>query len=347
MTRPSSYLHILTPSPYSTIQDLGRPGHQALGVTDGGAMDKDALLLGNALVGNDKTAAGIEICLGGLVAMLDGNTDNTKAHTKAGEARRIAITGCQATEIIVTDNKQNSHRLASNRSITMTHGMQIHIPPIKDSNCVFLAIEGGIGTPLVYGSRATSPNAQIGGIEGGRLLQRNDKLPLLPIAHTASRPNRHIADPSIFAKKTMFRTVFGPQYDRFTEEALRLFLTNPYQVTRSMNRMGMRLKGVRLTHAHAQSDGEGGDADIASDGIVVGAIQVAGDGMPIVLMADHQTTGGYTKIATIISSDVPALARLQPNDTLRFAALSVEEAEAAARAHADLRKKIIDDLQII
>ncbi|MCG8622927.1 MAG: biotin-dependent carboxyltransferase family protein [Proteobacteria bacterium] len=337
--RPTSYLRILTPSPYSTIQDLGRPGYQALGVTDGGAMDKDALVLGNALVGNEAAAAGVEICLGGVVAMLEDNADNNKT------ARRIAITGSQATEIIVTDNRQNRHSLASNRSVAITNGSQIRIPPLSRSNCVFLAIEGGIGTPLIYGSRATSPNAQIGGIDGGRLLQKNDRLPLLPIAHADPRPNMHIADTSIFAKKTMFRIVFGPQYDRFTEEALRHFLTTPYQVTPSMNRMGMRLKGVRLTHTH--SNDKGGDADIASDGIVAGAIQVAGDGMPIVLMADHQTTGGYTKIATIISSDVPALARLQPNDTIRFAAISVEEAEAAARAHADLYKKIIGDLQII
>lgn len=330
----TAYLTITQPPPYSTVQDLGRPGHQALGVTDGGVLDRDAMVLGNALVGNETGAAGVEICLGGFAATLHNTSTNSS------ETRRIAMTGCQTGGLFVTDQAGQRRTMPANQSILLATASQIHIRSLTDSNCVFLAIEGGIGTPLVYHSRATSPNAQIGGIAGGRLLQQNDRLPLLPIpaSHDTSPTNRRLSDPSIFAKKTIFRVVFGPQHDRFTDEALRSFLTTPYQVTPAMDRMGMRLDGVRLTHK------QHGDADIASDGIVAGAIQVAGDGMPIILRADHQTTGGYTKIATVISSDVPALARLHPNDTIRFAAISIAEAEAAAKQHASRVHTLADML---
>ncbi len=306
---------MIASGPYTTVQDRGRAGHQAVGVPESGALDQVALRLGNALVGNAPDMAGLEICLGGV---------------KIGfhSPRLVALTGSVAATMVISDQSGGEVTVYANRSINVQAGQTIHINRLSGTNTVFLAISGGIGTPSLYGSRATSPNAMIGGLEG-RLLKDGDVLPLCP---DMVRPDaamgsadRMLSDLTIYDAPASIRVVFGPQDDRFTDQAKSVFLSSTYQVSPLLNRMGMRLDGPLLEHCD--------NADIASDGIVNGSVQVPGDGKPIILLADHQTTGGYTKIATVIQSDLPVLARRKPGDPITFTAISVEEAEQAARDH--------------
>ncbi len=312
--------------PYTTVQDMGRAGHQAVGVPESGALDQAALRLGNALVGNAPHMAGLEICLGGVQIAITS-------------PRRIALTGSVAATMVITDPSGHKVTVYANRSFRVHAGQEIHIQGLSGTNTVFLAISGGIGTPLLYGSRATSPNAMIGGLDG-RLLKDGDNLPLCP---DMVRPDaamgladRMLSDLTVYDAPASIRVVLGPQDDRFTDQAKAVFLSSTYQVSPMLNRMGMRLDGPVLDHCD--------NADIASDGIVNGSIQVPGDGKPIILLADHQTTGGYTKMATVIQADLPVLARLKPGDAILFSAISVEDAEQAARDHEALLRHAIDTM---
>jgi len=196
---------------------------------------------------------------------------------------------------------------------------------LTDSNAAVIAISGGINVPLLYGSMATSPNAMIGGLDG-RLLRDGDRLDLGE-GIISDTPEMQIKPlPSVLSgNPAPIRVVMGPQDQRFTDQAIATLTSHDYRLTPVLNRMGMRLDGPVLEHID--------NADIPSDGIVTGSIQVPGNGIPIILLADHQTTGGYTKIATVISADLPKLARLRPGQNIRFQAISVEEAEAIAREH--------------
>lgn len=295
--------------PYSTIQDMGRAGHQSVGVPEAGALNRYALKLGNRLVGNSDNAAGIEICIGGVAIELNST-------------RLVALTGTINSTFFIVDSYGHQVEIPPNRSVRVRAGLMIMIPTLSDTNTVYLTISGGVGTPLLYQSQSTSPNAMIGGWQG-RLLIDGDIVPLLDDVTPTDQPELTIPVSEIIAPRDEFRVVLGPQDNRFTNDSIETFFSSPYQVSPLLNRMGMRLEGEKLTHKD--------NADIASDGIVTGSIQVPGDGMPIILLADHQTTGGYTKIATVIQTDIPALACLKPGQSIRFSSISVEEAESLIR----------------
>ena len=310
---------------YTTIQDGGRKGHQAFGVPEGGALDRAAMVVGNALVGNQAMAAGLEICLGGVAMHFT-------------QPRRVALTGTIADTMTLEDAFGQAITLPPNRSLRITAGMTLKINVLTGTNTVFLAIEGGIDVPLLYGSASTSPSAMIGGVDG-RLLRPGDTLALdAPASEGAEKPadDLMLTDTALFDKRYSFRVVLGPQDDRFTDGALKTFLSHKYLVSPALNRMGMRLTGAKLEHRD--------NADIASDGIVTGSVQVPGDGMPIILLADHQTTGGYTKIATVISADLAALARLKPQDEITFEQITVAKAESLAHEQAARTAKAISSL---
>ena len=293
-----------------SIQDKGRKGYQSLGVPEGGVLNHDARRIGNALVGNSDDAAVLETCFGGV-------------SFSASHPVRIALTGTLNTTLSIQDNTGASLIVPSHRSVDIDAGRIISLGPLKDSFSATIAISGGCDVPTLYGSRSTSPNAKIGGYEG-RLLQPGDVIPLgTSVSDLGAEKS---ADPSaIMAGDPVFRVVLGPQDSRFTPKAIETFLSTPYHISPISNRMGMRLDGQILEHVD--------NADIPSDGIVTGAIQVPGNGQPIILLADHQTTGGYTKIATVISADLPRLVRMMPGQSLSFTAVSVTEAEEAARLH--------------
>ncbi|WP_425106374.1 biotin-dependent carboxyltransferase family protein [Ancylobacter sp.] len=312
----TGYLHILQPGLQSTVQDLGRVGFQAYGVPVCGALDSMALRLANALVGNAAGAAALEIrLLGPVFEVCDGPL-------------RMALAGAQA-EIEVNVGGE-TQRYGAWRAIDVPEGARVRIGALTGSGCAVLAFAGGIDVPPVLGSWSTDSKGGFGGHEG-RALAAGDRLNI----SNASALGPCLALPSAPATdgEVTLRAVPGPQADAFTEAALEAFFHTPYRVSREADRMGMRLDGTPLTFR--------GGADIVSDGIVTGAVQVPGSGLPILLLADHQTIGGYAKIATVISADLPRAGRLLPGATLRFTAVSVAEAEAARRvAEAELQRLI-------
>ena len=195
------------------------------------------------------------------------------------------------------------------------------IGALTGSAILYLAVEGGFDIAPVMGSQSTLTRGAIGGFEG-RALRAGDVLPLRQPA--AAEREEVMLPPLDLAPPPRIRVVLGPQDDHFTPAGLRTLLESTYTISRASDRMGMRLEGPTLEHS-------GKGANIISDGIAPGSIQVPGNGLPIVLLADRQTTGGYPKVATVISADMPALGRMTPGSKIAFAAVDIEAAEAAAR----------------
>ncbi|WP_340110309.1 biotin-dependent carboxyltransferase family protein [Pikeienuella sp. HZG-20] len=303
----SAALLVAAPGPVTTLQDLGRPGHQAAGIPVSGALDPDSLRLANALVGNAEGEAALEMRLAGPTL------------TVGADHVRVALCGASSPlEIIAPERGE----IAPWRSVRLERGTVFRVPALRDSVTAYLAVEGGFDAPEILGSRSTCLRAGFGGF-GGRTLAEGDRL-ALNLDTVAARAEIRVARPPSLAPPERIRVVLGPQDDHFSAAGIAALLNSEFVVTRDADRMGLRLSGPRLEHERGYN--------IVSDGIATGSIQVPGDGQPIVLLADHQTTGGYPKIATAISADLPALGRLAPGATVRFAAVSVEEAEAERAA---------------
>ncbi len=298
-------LRVLDPGLHTTVQDLGRIGYQALGVPVSGALDGFALRLGNALVDNPPEKAALEILYSG------------PALEVAADSVRVAVAGIGAAMAL---EGERGHIVPAWQSASLLRGDVFRIILGAASMCAYLVVEGGIAVPSVLGSASTYLRAGLGGFEG-RALRRGDLVPVAG-AHASERAERHLPAPLATGDRPI-RVILGPQRECFTEEAVAALLDAEFRVSTSADRMGMRLDGPMLHHR----DGW----DIVSDAIATGAIQVPGSGQPILLLADHQTTGGYPKIATVISADLPVVGRRRPGDKLRFEAVTVAEAEQLAR----------------
>ena len=295
-------LEVIAPGLHTTVQDLGRIGYQDIGVPASGPLDRISLNLANALVGNRPGIPALEM-------LLQGPTLRVIA-----ESVRIALVGCSAGIEMRTGDART---VPAGQSVRLTRGEVFRIGPLQDSVCAYLAIEGGPDVPMVLGSASTYVRGAIGGFCGRRLKQ-NDVVPL-KLAAVELRGERALSRPLDLTLDQPIRVVLGPQADFFTDGAVKTFLTSDYTVSPQADRMGYRLAGPALIHAKGY--------DIVSDGIVAGAIQVPGSGLPIVLMVDHQTIGGYPKIATVISADIPIVGRRRPGRPIRFVAVDVREAE--------------------
>ena len=297
-------LLVTEPGLHTTVQDLGRFGYQAMGVPVAGALDPVALRLANSVVGNPQPTAVLEfLYTGPALEVAAASVRIAAAHA------RIELLGA-SREVIPPW-----------QSVTLERGDRLRVGPPAGSACGCLAIEGGIDLPPVLGSLSTHCRSAIGGLEG-RALAPGDRLPLVQDTAEPRGESRLGAPPDVTLPERL-RVVLGPQETCFTEEALAALVSGTFRVSKQADRMGLRLGGPRLDHR--------GGYNIVSDGVVTGAIQVPGSGQPILLLADHQTTGGYPKIATVISADLPAAGRLKPGDPVHFAAVSVEVTEEAAR----------------
>jgi allophanate hydrolase len=300
-------LKVISPGFSSTIQDLGRHGYCDAGVPVSGPLDRIAFTLANALVGNAANAPAIEVRMQGPVLDV------------IAESVRVALVGGSGG-LIVEGGEGGA--IAPGRSRRVLRGSRLRCAPLGDAGCAYLAVEGGIAVPSCLGSASTYVRSRIGGLHGG-LLQPGDVLPV-HIGDSSQRPERTLAQPLDLELDAPIRIVLGPQDDHFTAEAIETLLSSTYTISPHADRMGFRLQGPKLQHAEG--------FNIVSDGVVSGSIQVPGSGEPIVLVADAQTTGGYPKIATIISADVPLIARRRPGASARFVAVTQEEGEAARRA---------------
>jgi biotin-dependent carboxylase-like uncharacterized protein len=302
----SAGLKVLAPGLHTTVQDLGRPGYQAIGVPVSGALDGVNLWLANALAGNPPGTPALEVLVSGPVLEI------------AADTVRMALAGPGASLAIGAEKAG----INAGQSVTLPRGEIIEVIAGSQSACCYLAVEGGVAVPLVLGSASTYVRAAIGGIDG-RALRQGDFVPL-GMARASDRGELCLSSSVSATGDQPIRVVLGPQQEYFAEEAVTALLNEEFRISQSADRMGMRLDGPFLKHRRGW--------DIVSDAIMTGAIQVPGSGQPILLLADHQTTGGYPKLATVISADLPIVGRRRPGDSLRFAAVTVETAEALCRA---------------
>ena len=288
--------------PLTTVQDLGRPGYLRVGIPASGPMDREAFLLANRLVGNPDTAAGLECTLiGPRLAFTD--------------ERLVAITGADMAPTV------NGAPVPAWQGLRVRAGDVLRLGPARSGVRAYLAIAGGVDTPPVLGSRATYVRGRLGGLEGGAL-RKGDRLPLGRVG--AARPRR--VQPErvpTYGGEPELAVVLGPQDDRFTAAGIAALFEGPYQMLPQNDRMGARLQGPFIEHTRGH--------DIISDGVALGGIQVIGEGQPIVLLADRQSTGGYTKIGTVCSFDIGRIAQVKPGGRLHFRRVTVAEAHAMLR----------------
>jgi allophanate hydrolase len=315
-------LKVIAPGLHGTIQDLGRTGYRAVGMPPAGPLDRVAFVLANGIVGNPANTPALEILVQGPVLEV------------VADAVRVALVGGAGAMEIDGERERN---VPFGQSARAVRGERLRIKSLGDAACGYLAVEGGFKVPLSLGSAATYTRGRIGGLDG-RALQTGDLL-AVRVANAEQRPEFALGHGYDLALAQPIRVMLGPQQDYFTEEAVRTLLTAPYTISPQADRMGFRLDGPALDHTKGYN--------IVSDGIVAGSIQVPGSRRPIVLLADAQTTGGYPKIATVISADVPVIARRKPGSTVRFEAVTQVEAETLRRAQEETLRLAIADLQTV
>jgi antagonist of KipI len=293
-----SVIHVQAPGLFTTVQDLGRPGFGAMGVSASGAADPISLRLGNRLVGNTDGASALEMTLlggtflfpeGGIVALAGSDFDADLDGQQVSVWTPIQI------------GPRQTFRVGRTRS---------------GARC-YLCVQGGITVDHFLGSASTHILSGLGGFNG-RALRKGDVLPITPAATTFRK--RRISSQAFqhLSPRKRLRVTSGPQNDWFAESAQRLFYTNVYRVTEDSNRMGLRLKGAAIV-PHARGS-------MITEGVSLGAVQVPDGGQPIILFVEQQTTGGYPKIANVISADLPSIGQLRPRDEIRFAQIDLETA---------------------
>jgi biotin-dependent carboxylase-like uncharacterized protein len=311
---------VLEPGILTTVQDLGRYGFSQFGVPPSGALDSFSFRVGNLLVGNREEEACLETAIMGL-------------KLKALREVVIAITG---GDLFPTLNEEPSDMW---RTHLLVEGDVIMFKRVQAGCRAYLAICGGFVVPKIMGSRSTYLSGRFGGMDG-RPLRRGDILYMLDIPIPLDKLGIRFPSDGIppFEKEVFLRVIPGPQDHHFTENGFQTFYYTLYQVTPQCDRMGVRLEGPRIER---RSDVE---ESIISEGLISGAIQVPGDGKPIIILTEL-VTGGYTKIATIISTDLPKVAQLKPGDRVRFEPISIEEAHRILRGQEEQLKEFKTLLQ--
>lgn len=305
-------IEIITPGLLTTVQDFGRVGVMKNGFTQNGVMDRFSMRVANRLCGNCDSAPVLEMTVLGITAKFTQDTV-------------ICVSGADF------DAKINDKPIKRNKAYKINNGDILSMGAAKSGLRAYLAVAGGIVGEYVFGSASTNLKFAFGGYNG-RKLQSGDVLAIGTGAFPLGDIDKWEIPESEYGNDTELRVVLGPQNDMFTDEDIRLFLSQKYEVTAQSDRMGIRLSGEPLKSKNGM--------DIISDGIVFGSVQVPNSGEPIILMADHQTTGGYAKIATVISVDLPRASQFSAGNTVRFKSVTVEEAEKLAKK----QKRFFDNL---
>lgn len=306
-------IRIINAGIFTTIQDLGRHGYQNKGVAVSGAMDKLALIFGNMLNANDKDMAGLEITYSGFKC--EFMTDTT-----------IALTGADLAYNL------NGKKISMNESIFINKGDVLEAQSLIKGVRGYLTVLGGIDVDKVLDSRSTYIKGKFGGYYG-RKLKNQDQIKInvskqYPLKVKRKIPNKLLDE--IYRNRKL-KVILGPEDYSFSKNAIETFLSSEYTIGLESDRMGYRLSGRKIEHKTS--------ADILSAPLTFGSIQVPGSGQPIVMMADRQTTGGYTKIAHIISMDHSYLSQLKSDEKVSFEEISVEDSQQILRKY---MKKISD-----
>jgi len=297
-------LEILSPGILTSIQDLGRYGYGRYGVAPSGALDSYALRIANLLVGNRPDQAGLE-------AMLLGPAIRALADIV------VAVTGGNLQP------RRNKQPIEMWRSHILKKDDILSFDSALSGFRVYVAVGGGISVPSVMGSRSTNLSSGFGGLQG-RALKKNDILTSENHSHPVKTDTRafNTAWIPVYPNNWSLRVIWGPQDDHFPDENRGTFLSASYKMSSDSDRTGIRLQGPVIRQ---KPDIQ---TSIISEGVIAGSVQIPGDGKPIIILGET-VTGGYRKIATIISADLPLLGQIKPGDTLRFTAVSLEEARQA------------------
>jgi len=288
------------PGLLTTVQDRGRWGLQARGVSPAGPMDPWAHRLANGLVGNDTDAATLEVTLVGPELEFD-------------DERYVAVAGAHFALDV------DGARQAPNAAFVVPAGARLRVGGRTSGARGYVAVAGGFAVPEVLGSRSTHLVSGVGGL-AGRALVAGD---LLPLGGSGTRRPGRSAEVRLpeGGGPVRVRVLPGPQAARFATDALEVLQSSPYTIANESDRMGFRLAGPRLTHSAG--------ADIISDATPLGVLQVPASGQPVLLMADRQTTGGYPSLATVISADIGLAGQLAPGDRIQFEVCTHQQAMAA------------------
>lgn len=296
---------VLNPGVLTTVQDFGRIGYQQFGVSVSGAMDPRAMRFANLLVGNPENEAVLECTMLGPQLQFD-------------ETTIIAVTGGNLGPTL------DGQPLKTYCAYKVNAGQTLRFAGLRSGCRAYIAFAGGLDIPEVMGSRSTYMKAKIGGFKG-RKLEKGDAIGFRdPKTELFNLDKRSLTPEFVPRDVYTLHVIMGPQDDMFTEEGIKTFLSETYTVTPEFDRMGCRLDGPVIAHVNG--------GDIISDGIAFGAVQVPSAGKPIIMLADRQTTGGYTKIANVMTADFRILAQLKAGDKVRFEKISVAAAQEALLA---------------
>ena len=295
-----STIQVQAPGLQTTVQDLGRNGFGPVGVSPSGAADQISLRLGNQLVANAESAPALEMMLlGGTFAFPD--------------AAILALTGSDFGALL------DDVRLEVGTSVEVRPGQTLRLGPTSSGARCYLCVHGGIVVKPFLGSASTHILSGTGGFEG-RALRKGD---VLRIGSTTEPFHKRTIAPHALehlSRRQVLRVTPGPQADWFSDSSLRSFYAGTYRVGEQSNRMGLRLEGAVVTQR--------GAGQMITEGVSLGAIQVPAGGSPIILFVDQQTTGGYPKIANVISADLHRVGQLRPRDEIRFELVTFDEARS-------------------
>ncbi|HHW03601.1 MAG TPA: biotin-dependent carboxyltransferase [Thermoanaerobacterales bacterium] len=304
---------VINPGLFTSVQDMGRFGYERQGVPVSGVMDEFSFRVANMLVGNAENTPALEITL--LGPTLEVLQDTV-----------VAVTGAWMRPVV------DGREMPCWSSFPVRKGETLSFAPVKAGCRAYMAVLGGFAGDTVMGSVSTYTRGGIGGVKGRRL-EKGDILSREGdefFAHFFKVREEYIPH---YSSEEEIRIILGPQHDYFSRESLELFLNSTYTITKDADRMGYRLDGPEIKAKEKH--------DIITDGILPGAVQIPGNGKPIIMLKDAQTTGGYAKIATVVSTDLSKLAQLKPGDRINFRAISLQE------AHQLLQKMeyVLDDIR--
>ena len=310
-------IEIVSPGNRLTIQDLGRRGSQRYGVSVSGVLDLQAAVIANRLVGNPATSALLESTFGGTVVRFARDT-------------KVAVTGADVSVEI------DQFPIANWETLIAPRGSELSVSVPSSGLYSYVAVEGGIDVPKVLGSRSTHVASGLGGFKG-RALNVGDELALGSESAVESRPRAGSSAeagllPACRDDARRIRVIRGPQYDAFDDQAKATFFESTFSVSNLTDRQGARLEGAEVPAI-------GGKHDIVSDPAYMGAVQIPADGKPIILLADRQPTGGYAKIASVISADLPAVVQKSPGSEISFELIDISVAQELAE---EFRKSIYE-----
>ena len=309
---------VVNPGIMTTIQDLGRPGYRSIGIPLSGAADAFSLKVGNLLVGNNLGEAGLEILLYGL-------------QLRALRRMIISVTGA---DLGITLNEE---KIPMWRTLEIESGDMISVPSVKTSalkGCrAYLTVAGGIDVPVMLGSKSTCLPGNFGGFKG-RALKKDDRIEvgnsMLPLSELRNRKFSEIKRPN-FDDKWEIRVILGPHDHLFTEESIRMFFNQTWRVSYKAARFGVRYIGPKFNYKprpfhQVKRDPKGDPSNIPSQGVPLGAIEIAGGEEPIAIGVDGPSSTGYTMIAIIISADVWKIGQSKPGDLTSFKRVEIDEA---------------------